>query len=379
MTSEAPSPAARFRPLADRLRERVPAIPATGTMVAANGLVFAAMLAAGAGLWHTPNQIQLAWGANFGPATKDGEWWRLFTAMFLHFGLLHLGMNMLALWDGGRLVERMYGHARFLAIYLAAGLTGNLLSLVAQGDRAVSGGASGAIFGIYGALMVFLWRERQNLHATEFRWLFWGAAGFTAATIVLGLLIPGIDNAAHLGGLFAGALAGAALAVPLTRARVRLAPRLAAAAALLLAWGALVAHIPAPRYDWSEEVAARGEIRDFLAEDAQITARWQALLDQGRRGGLSFEELAGRIESQVTDRYEQNFEDLAGLHLDPAAPSAAAVERLRRYAEKRRDASRDLAEALRNKDPRGARAALDKAKEAETTIGGRPPQRNPAR
>lgn len=370
--ADPPSPS--FRPLGERLQDRTPRIPATMAMVLANVLVFAAMLAAGAGLWHTPNQIQLAWGANFGPATKDGEWWRLATAMFLHFGLVHLGMNMFALWDGGRLVERMYGHGRFLAIYVAAGLTGNLVSLIAQGDRAVSGGASGAIFGIYGALMVFLWRERQNLHATEFRWLFWGAAGFTAVTIVLGLLVPGIDNAAHLGGLAAGTLAGAALAVPLTREKVRLPPRLAAAAALLAGWAWMLTHVPAPRYDWSDELAARGEIREFLAEDARISAEWQSLLDQGRRGGLSFEELAGRIESRVAERYERNFEDLAGLHLDPATPSAATVEALRRYAELRRDASRDLAEAIRTKDSAKVRAALEKAKQADSLAGRKPAQ-----
>jgi len=90
------------------------------------------MLAYGAGLWHSPNDIQLAWGASFGPATKDGEWWRLATAMFLHFGLVHLAMNMWALWEGGRLVERLYGSGRFAVAYFISGLAGNLLSLVAQ-------------------------------------------------------------------------------------------------------------------------------------------------------------------------------------------------------------------------------------------------------
>ena len=120
--------------------------------------------------------------------------------MFLHFGAVHLTLNMWALWDGGQLVERMYGHARFAGIYFSSGLTGNLLSLVAHKGLAVSGGASGAIFGMYGALLVFLWRERRNLHPHEFRWFFWGAAGFAVSHPFLGLLITGIDNAAHIGG-----------------------------------------------------------------------------------------------------------------------------------------------------------------------------------
>ncbi|MRR59143.1 MAG: rhomboid family intramembrane serine protease, partial [Deltaproteobacteria bacterium] len=198
--------------LIDRLRQRMPSVRVTQGLVAANVLVFVAMLMAGAGLWHSPNGVQLAWGASFGPATKDGQWWRLASAMFLHFGVLHLAMNMWALWDAGSFVERMYGRAHFIVIYFISGLVGNLLSLIVQGDRAVSGGASGAVFGVFGALLVFLWRERGELHPREFRWLFWGAAGFAAMTIVLGLLVTGIDNAAHIGGFCAGGLAGMFLA-----------------------------------------------------------------------------------------------------------------------------------------------------------------------
>ena len=131
-----------------------------------------AMLAGGAGLWHSSNSIQLAWGANFGPATQDGEWWRLGSAMFLHFGAVHLTLNLWALWDGGQLVERMYGHARFAGIYFASGLTGNLLSLVAHKGLAVRGPQAPFL-----ACMALCWYfsgERRSLHPHEFRWFFWG-------------------------------------------------------------------------------------------------------------------------------------------------------------------------------------------------------------
>lgn len=351
-------------PLFDQLLARRRRIPVTALLVAVNLLVFAAMLTQGAGLWHTNNAVQLAWGANFGPATKDGEWWRLGSALFLHFGLAHLALNMLALWDGGRLVERMFGHARFLAIFFIAGLSGNLLSLIAQGDRAVSGGASGAVFGVYGALLAYLWLERRQLRAGEFRPLFLGAALFTAINIGLGFQVTGIDNAAHIGGLTAGILAGAALASPLPSGESRRRWRPLPAAILALALLGLTASIPAPRYRWSEELQARGGIGQFLGADARLSARWGAIIGQARRQGMSFDELAGRLEAEVTSPYEDSFEQLARLHLSPAAPSAPVLAALREYAEIRRDAARALVEALRANDPERVREALEMAREA---------------
>lgn len=363
------------------MRGRIALTPVTVALVVTNVLVFAAMLANGAGFWHSPNNVQLAWGAGFGPATKDGEWWRLGTAMFLHFGLVHLAMNMWALWDGGRLVERLYGSWRFAGIFVASGLTGNLLSLIVQGDRAVSGGASGAIFGIYGALLVWLWRERHAVHPTEFRWLFGGAAVFSAATIGLGLLIPGIDNAAHIGGLTAGALIGVALARPLAD---RSAPdgylhRVAVGGYLAIV-AVLVANIPEPSYRWHEELQARSEVRDFLAAEQLIAQRWQELMSEGKRGGASFDELAGRIESDITLEYQQSFEQLSALNLDPAAPSAEAVAVLKRYAQLRSEASHLLAEGLKLKDQRMIDEALEMARQAPYLARGiKPPPASPAR
>src|SRR5690349_9140709 len=271
--------------LRDLLNQRTPRVPVTALLVAANLLVFGAMLINGAGLWHSANSIQLAWGANFGPATQDGEWWRLTTAMFLHFGIIHLTLNMWALWDGGQLVERMYGHARFAAIYFISGLSGNLLSLVVHKGLTISGGASGAIFGVYGALLVFVWRERGNLHPHDFRWFFWGAAAFAAVSFALGLLITGIDNAAHAGGFLAGILGGVIFARPFSGApRVPRFARALSASLFTLSTIILVRGIPAPAYLWSQELLAREEIGQFLRDDAAISQAWQKILNEGKRG-----------------------------------------------------------------------------------------------
>jgi rhomboid protease GluP len=352
-------------PLHDLLYQRLPGIPVTKLLIAVNLLVFAAMLVGGAGLWHSSNSVQLAWGANFGPATQDGEWWRLGTALFLHFGAIHLTLNLWALWDAGQLVERMYGHTRFACIYFVSGLTGNLLSLVAHKGLAISGGASGAIFGLFGALLIFLWRERHNLHPKEFRWFFWGAAGFALASLVLGLLITGIDNAAHIGGFFSGILGGIIFAKPVGMIERRLPrTRLLAGTAFALAIVILVSQVPVRTYRWSEEMLARKEIGEFLRDDAAITQSWQGILDKAREGGISFDELAGRIDTSVADRYEESFELLSELPPNPALPSAATVEILRHYAERRRDASRALAEGLRANKPEQIRDALEMVKQS---------------
>jgi membrane associated rhomboid family serine protease len=131
--------------------------------------------------------------------------------MFLHGGLLHIGFNMLALWQAGRLVERMFGSARFLALYMIAGVCGSLASVL-WNPHVNSVGASGAIFGIIGGLLAFIGRSDSGVPATVGRDLRGSLTGFLLFNIVAGFVYPHTDNAAHLGGLAGGYLAGHLLA-----------------------------------------------------------------------------------------------------------------------------------------------------------------------
>lgn len=339
--------------------------PVTLALLVANVLVFLAMLLNGAGLWHTETAVPLQWGANFGPATQDGQWWRLGSALFLHFGVVHLALNMWALWDVGRLIEQLFGRWRFATLYLGSGIVGNLLSLAWQGNQAVSGGASGAIFSLYGALLVFLLRERAQVDKGEFRWLFGAASAFIVLALVMGSLVPGIDNAAHLGGLLAGALFALVLARRWTRDSPHpRATRAVAAVALTASVLGLVAQLPAPRYRLGEELRAREAISHFLLQDQRISQQWETLLGQGQKERLSFDQLAGRIDDNVTTPYQQSFEQLADLHLDAGAPSAQMLEILRTYAALRSDASQALAEGLRDRNAKKIRQALESARQA---------------
>jgi membrane associated rhomboid family serine protease len=137
---------------------------------------------------------------------SQGEYWRLLSVVLVHGGIVHLGLNMYFLFVMGPIVEALYGHARFLLIYLLCGLGGSAASyMVSRAD--VSVGASGAIFGLTGVLLVAdrvhkpaLTRNARNLTAQ--------IGGLIAVNLVFGFMMPGIDNAAHIGGLVAGALIG---------------------------------------------------------------------------------------------------------------------------------------------------------------------------
>lgn len=158
------------------------------------------------GSTNTLNLIQ--WGAKYNPLIMEGEWWRLFSAMFLHIGFFHLMMNGLALYFLGTLVERIYGSIRFLFIYMIAGLIGSLASFAFMG--AVSAGASGAIFGCFGALLFFGLIHRELF----FRTMGQNVIVILVINLVFGFVVQGIDMGAHLGGLAGGFLAAALVKLP---------------------------------------------------------------------------------------------------------------------------------------------------------------------
>ena len=130
-------------------------MPLTAVLVAISVLIFIAMVAKGASVTQPTSDQLLRWGANFGPLTLTGQWWRLLTAMFVHIGLVHLALNMWCLWQLGLLAEYLYGPKTFLALYVMSGLAASIVSL-ARNPLVVTAGASGAIFGLAGALIATL-------------------------------------------------------------------------------------------------------------------------------------------------------------------------------------------------------------------------------
>lgn len=200
----------------------------TGLIVLANLLAFVAMGFAGAGWFQVASmQPYMRFGANQAIATTDGQWWRLVTSMFLHYGILHLLLNMWALFQAGQLLEKLTGRALYVLVYFGSGICGSLATLVWHGKSgAWSAGASGAVFGIYGALTGYILRQRHALPERVWRPILKGALAFAGYNLVFGLLMPQIDNAAHFGGLCGGCALGALVAMPLDlKTRQRLLPR----------------------------------------------------------------------------------------------------------------------------------------------------------
>ena len=173
----------------------------TKLLVGLNVAVYLLELAAGGQVNGTGNEIYNN-GFLYGPLVANGDWWRLFTAPFLHYGPIHLAFNMLALWWFGAAVEQVLGRGRYLLLYLVSGLAGSAGALIFSPLNPTVG-ASGAIFGILGAALVL---ERQRTYV-----LGGGAMGIILFNLIFTFAIPGISIGGHLGGLAGGALGTLAL------------------------------------------------------------------------------------------------------------------------------------------------------------------------
>ncbi|AEA22387.1 Peptidase S54, rhomboid domain protein [Pseudonocardia dioxanivorans CB1190] len=193
-------PAARrtIRPVA-----RGPRTPVvTTSLIALNVLVFVVTVVQARSLnGNDRSDLFAAWSLVPGYVAQ-GEWWRVVTAGFLHYGPLHLLFNMLALWVIGRDMEMLLGRTRLLAVYLVALLGGSAAALLFYGANSEVAGASGAVFGLMGGLAVAL--RRMRVPMTQ-------VVVVIAINIVLSVTLPGVSLIGHLGGLIVGAVATAAL------------------------------------------------------------------------------------------------------------------------------------------------------------------------
>ncbi len=260
-----------YAPPQPRRRPLWASAPATYLLVGINCGVFLAMVAHRISPWMPTVDQLMRWGADRpNNVLVYGQWWRIVTAMFVHVGIIHLATNMWCLWNLGLLAEPLMGSFGVFAAYILTGAAGNLLSTfknwtwpLHDPSGAVffqaGAGASGAVFGIAGALIVLLKSKVLPVPALELRRLRRSVIYFAVINLAIDFLINlgsgytgiSIDNSAHIGGFTTGLLLAAPLVPrigsPRDVFRTRLRLSLALIVGLLVLFGFYVAHVPPPQ------------------------------------------------------------------------------------------------------------------------------------
>ena len=326
----------------------------TNLIIALNVAVFIAMGLAGAGWIDVADMMPyIRYGANRADVTTDGEWWRLVACAFLHYGVMHLALNMWALFQAGLVTERLFGRACYALAYLGGGIAGSLASLFWHREHLIwSAGASGAVFGVYGALLGYMLREKHALPKAVFQPLLKSTLIFAGYNLLFGLVVPRIDNAGHIGGFAGGVLFGWLLALPVDAvARRRLLPaRLGlgvATVALVVAGGVMFA----PHYDYRlvEELAWAKVNKEPSEKWAQMTEQQEAAL-KAFANNKNPAEVTTWITREAIPFYARWRDDIAALPLAPGRRTAQRRETLTKILRMKVEACEHLATALRQGD-----------------------------
>lgn len=329
----------------------------TYAVIAINAAIYA-WIGVRHGHWmQVPPGLLSDLGGNLGPFTTQGDWWRLFTAMFLHGGLIHVAMNMFAFWEAGRVSERLFGHSRYLAVYVATGLVASIASLNWKQD-VVSIGASGAVFGIYGVLLAALALRKDLLPVSVTKRLRTSAMVFVVYALVNTLGKSGIDHAAHIGGLFAGMLLGAALVRPREQG-------IALAFVTLILAGLGVQRAIEVSEPYADERAYRqASMKLFMAESALNKKAMEIMGQIEDLGGLALSE---RVDRDLIPGWQ---ELRTGLEATPRVlpRSRELYEPLLRYAQLKHESLLMLRDASLSNDQAMVALAGERLQEANRHV-----------
>jgi rhomboid protease GluP len=344
---------------------------ATIVLIALNVLAFVIMVMQGVSAFSPTANSVLKWGADYGPLTLNGQWWRMVASTFLHFGLIHLLFNMFVLFNIGLFIESLAGHSLFVALYLVCGLGGSAASL-AWHPSTVSAGASGAIFGLYGALLGYLLRHRGSIPADSLASLRKGAFTFIGYNLLFGLR-PGVDMAAHLGGLATGFMLGVFLIQPpstsgsssssgeLANSSAELTPSSNWRVPVAVAIGLALIAVP---------VTVLPKTDDYLAEYERLANMeekglelFNASLKQWQTAQITSQQYSDILEKRILPPWRAERESIENLKVsqDQAARKRLLVE----YLRDREEGWQLTVDGFRTHDAEVFRRAGQKADEAE--------------
>jgi rhomboid protease GluP len=271
--------------------------------------VFVIMVCSGVSLFAPDVDAVVSWGGNFWPLVMSGDYWRLFTCLFVHVGVLHLLLNLSALYVIGLHLEPLIGRWRFLLCFLLTGLAASTVSIW-NNSSAVSAGASGAIFGLYGVFMSLL---TTGVAGKKLRASLLGSMGLFVLVNLLYGLKDDVDNAAHMGGLVSGLVIGLLLAGEWKWMRLHLVFRTVAfMLPLLVTVPYLVRNQHKPEATRpAREVALVGRIQEMVTLDEE--ASWPIVSGSGK----SDNQLAGEIERVSIPKWTEMSNILAGYNNTP--------------------------------------------------------------
>jgi rhomboid protease GluP len=362
--------ATRPRPQLDgfqtALRERTPRVFVTHAIVALNVAVFVLMLVSPGSLADPETLVK--WGASVGPRTTNGEWWRLATAMFVHTGFLHLLVNVAVLLQAGLIVERMFGPLGFAASYLGAGMVATAVSLWVD-PVAVAAGASPAVFSVLGLLSVVCVNGFR--HPSPVTIPFIALRRLTPALALFIVYTAAADEtprAPVLAALAIGIASGVAFTIRVPEGKPD-AKHVAIAAAVSIV---LAAAVGLPQYGLSD---VRPEIARIVAAEDHLANAYETSLERFRKGKLTAESLADRIEGVIVPQLESSRARLKGMKGIPASHQFL-VDGLDEYLRLRTESWQLRADGLRRPNmhklqqaERMERASLEALDRVKTQIG----------
>jgi rhomboid protease GluP len=354
LNTQAPPPQAR--------RVVRPSRRVTQVILGINVMVFLAMVMSGASPTQPTNQQLLQFGANWGPLSLGGQPWRMLTSNYVHVGIVHLALNMWCLWDLGGLAELIFGPTTYLFIYLLCGLGGSIASL--WWHPIVPGaGASGAIFGLAGALITAIYLGHLPFPKAALKGTLRSLFIFAGYNLFFGAVIAQVDNSAHIGGLVTGLVIGALLARSLhgpLEARQRWARIVLAGFTVVL----LAAFVFIKRLNG--QVVLIGQALHSI-ESGQLDAGIQSLeraaaerpndatsfilLGSAYLDKRDFPKAEGVLQKAVAlnpNNFSAQFNlGLTQMQLEKSGPAVASFQNAVRLAPKSADAEQALSEALK--------------------------------
>jgi membrane associated rhomboid family serine protease len=314
-------------------------IGVTGVLVLANIFVFVALAIREKRVSNFYMPQLLDWGANYGPLTVNGQWWRLLAASFLHLDPVHLLVNMWAFWNVGRLAERLLGRWAFLAAYLSTAVIAGLTSIWWDPSR-VSVGASGAIFGVFGVFLAYLVRYRSQIPVTLFQSHWFSTLAFVLFSLVSGILQTGVDNAAHMGGLLSGIAIGWFISRPLEpmgRSRLRTAQALIAGAVFAAMAGGLILQVRGTGSKLTELEKYLTSHEWYLRGEAENLRLWQSVAARIGTGNISNLETGYQFENNILPFWDTTVQRLTKEEASLTGEQARYADMLLQYARARQD------------------------------------------